>query len=241
MKKYVKSRAKNFINTFKQLRSRPKFMSEGDSFDDYWTSKRGDQLGILNEFQAKRFRFLKSTLPLGSKVIDFGCGDGAILAHLGVENYEFFGADLSDLALARVEQQGITPIKFNLETSDISELPSCDYIMLLEVLEHVSRPEDVLMACIDHAEKGVIFSIPNTGHISHRLRLLFGKFPLQWRVHPGEHLRYWTLSDLKWWLKCLNISEITNVNVYMGSLRKLYPSLFGRGLICHVDKSKKLV
>ena len=237
----MKSLIKNFVNLVRQLFHRPIFTRGENSFDEYWVSKRGDEVGVLNEFQQKRLNFVKNTIPAGSKVLDFGCGDGAILAGLGVENYELFGADLSDLALARVEQQGITPIKFNLETSDISELPSCDYIMLLEVLEHVSRPEDVLMACIDHADKGVIFSIPNTGHISHRLRLLFGKFPLQWRVHPGEHLRYWTLSDLKWWLRCLNISEITNVNVYMGSLRKLYPSLFGRGLICHVDKSKKLV
>ena len=35
----------------------------------------------------------------------------------------------------------------------------------------------------------------------HRLRLMLGKFPLQWRTSPGEHVRFWTTSDMHWWLK----------------------------------------
>ena len=41
----------------------------------------------------------------------------------------------------------------------------------------------------------------------HRLRYMLGRFPLQWIVNPNEHIRFWTLKDLIWWLDYLNINK----------------------------------
>ena len=229
---------KSGISFARQLFHRPQFIRSSNALDEYWRSKRGENIGILNEFQSKRLEFLRSNMALGSRVVDLGCGDGAILGELGAENYKLFGADLSDLALARVEKMGVNPVRFDLESGDIQSLPSCDYILLLEVLEHLSRPEEVLLACVEKAEKGVIFSVPNTGHISHRLRLLFGRFPLQWRVHPGEHLRFWTLADLRWWLLSLGLRNKSTIVTYMGIFRPLAPGLLARGIICKVTNDE---
>lgn len=234
----MKNILRNFLHLLRQIVHRPNFVVGQSGFDDYWESKRGDSVGILNEFQDFRLKYVQAHLPIGSSVLDIGCGDGAILAAMGADTYKRYGADVSPLALSRLEQQGIEPIEFDIEVDRIANLPKCDYILLLEVLEHISRPERVLLDCIEHADKGVVFSIPNTGHISHRLRLLFGRFPLQWRVHPGEHLRYWTLSDLNWWLNSMNIHHKTKVTTYQGLLNSLRPSLFGRGIICYVETQK---
>ena len=73
-----------------------------------------------------------------------------------------------------------------------------DFITLFEVLEHVHNAEAVLMNIRkSFPEATVLASVPNTGSLASRLRLLFGRFPKQWIVHPGEHIRFWTLRDFK--------------------------------------------
>jgi len=87
----------------------------------------------------------------------------------------------------------------------------------------------------------LIFSVPNTGHYSHRIRLLLGKFPMQWRHHPGEHLRFWCFSDMRWWLmSCLKFKEekfnIIPYNAPISLLNKIFPSIFSRGILVYVSK-----
>ena len=88
------------------------------------------------------------------------------------------------------------------------------------------------------AKKGVFFSVPNSGYISYRLRLLFGSFPVQWKIHPGEHLRFWTYKDIKWWLKQLNLYHKSEIYVYEGIpfLNKIWKNLFGAGILVYIKK-----
>jgi len=108
--------------------------------------------------------------------------------------------------------------------------------MILEVLEHMPNPEKFLKLIIKKAKRGVFFSFPNTGYISYRLRLLFGAFPMQWRIHPGEHLRFWTYRDLKWWLKELELYDKSEIYVYEGIpvLNRLWKGLFGAGFVVEI-------
>ena len=78
----------------------------------------------------------------------------------------------------------------------------------------------------------MIFSFPNSGYYAHRLRFLFGRFPLQWVVHPGEHLRFWTVKDVNSWVNALKMNFIKLI-VYEGVpvLNKIWPSMFGQGII----------
>jgi len=71
----------------------------------------------------------------------------------------------------------------------------------------------------------------------YRLRLLFGKFPAQWRVHPGEHVRFWTARDLRWWLLAQGI-ENYKIFYYEGIplLNKIVPSLFAAGFVVYIQK-----
>ena len=61
---------------------------------------------------------------------------------------------------------------------------------MFEFLEHTNNPEDIITHLLQYANKSVMFSIPNSGFISYRIRLLLGKFPRQWKVNPSEHLRF---------------------------------------------------
>jgi hypothetical protein len=109
-------------------------------------------------------------------------------------------------------------------------------VLLLEVLEHMQNPEAFLENVKLICRKNIL-SIPNTGFLLWRLRLLFGRFPIQWKVHPGEHLRYWTYRDLVWWLNELGYSGRCNIHGYEGMplLNKFWPSLFAQGPVVQID------
>jgi len=79
--------------------------------------------------------------------------------------------------------------------------------------------------------------ITKPGFIIPRLRLVFGRFPLQWAKHPGEHLRFWTQKDLVWWLKAQGYKQYT-IHYYVGVpyLRQLWPNMFAAGFFVEIRK-----
>lgn len=171
-------------------------------------------------------------------VLDVGCGDGGLLTVLKEEMaVQGMGIDVDPASVAAVRERG-----FAAEVVDISHaealaaLPQADVAIAFELLEHLPNTEQVLMALVKKTAQGVIFSVPNSGYFSYRLRLLFGKMPAQWVAHPAEHLRFWTRADMRFWLASLGLIVRKEV-FYEGvpGLNRLWPSLFGKGMIYWVS------
>jgi methionine biosynthesis protein MetW len=223
----------------RQIRHYPKLVLDEANYDDYWINKRGDNLGYANDWQKQRGDWIVEHIESGSTILDIGCGDGGVLLHMMKQkSFKPTGADISDIALNFLESKNIRTIKFDINDANLIEkLPNVDYIMMLEVLEHIPNPEKFIKIISKKAKKGIFFSFPNSGYLSYRLRLLFGAFPMQWTIHPGEHLRFWTYRDLKWWLSELGLSDRSEICVYQGVplLNKVYKSLFGAGFIVKVN------
>jgi len=201
-------------------------------YDDYWKEKRGKRIGSLSLWQRKRANIVLRCVEKENPVtfVDIGCGDGAVLKflkeHLNISKAT--GVDVSDFALQKAKEFGIETVKVDIsDVKNVEAIPVADYILLFEILEHIQDSELFLRDVMKKAKKGVFFSFPNTGFYAYRLRLLFGKFPMQWRVHPSEHLRFWTHRDLKWWLGAQGI-ENYKIFYYEGVplLNKIIPSLF---------------
>lgn len=224
----------------KQITYYPKLRLEEVNYDDYWKSKRGNNLGCINSWQRQRAEWIIERVNKESTILDIGCGDGGVLLYMKKKkDINVIGVDVSDVVLSFLDSKGIDVIKFDINNfEEIENLPSVDYIMLLEVLEHMPNSERFLKTIMNKVNKGVFFSFPNSGYIAYRLRLLFGSFPLQWITHPGEHLRFWTYRDLKWWLKELGFYNKSEVYVYEGIplLNKLWKGLFGAGFIVKIKK-----
>lgn len=206
-------------------------------YDAYWRDRLAAEPGELNGFQRFRADWTAARVAPGARVMDVGCGDGGILARLReLKAITPVGADVSPYVLAYLEKRGIEAVRLDLKDSGIASLPTADHILYFEVLEHLPNPEEVLREALAHAGKSVFFSVPNSGYFPYRLRLLLGRFPMQWRVHPGEHLRFWTLADMRWWLRSLGLAERSELVAYRGIpvLNRLWPGLFGMGLLCEV-------
>jgi 2-polyprenyl-3-methyl-5-hydroxy-6-metoxy-1,4-benzoquinol methylase len=218
--------------------------TQNSNYDYYWKSKRGDKIGTISSWQKERADYIASIIKKSSGpvvIADIGCGDGAILRQVSdsLKNISRrIGYDSSEFALSQAKLYGIETNHINLSNKAVyTSLCETDYYLLLEVLEHIPFSEELLEIAYSKSRKGLFFSFPNTGYVSHRLRLLFGKFPLQWRVVPNEHLRFWTYSDLKWWLRALNYSNF-EIKCYKGIpvINKIFPSLFAAGFIVYLEK-----
>jgi methionine biosynthesis protein MetW len=224
----------------RQLVYYPKLVLEEVNYDEYWLKKRGMRPGISNKWQIQRADWILSQIENDSSLLDIGCGDGGVLLYMKEKkNFHSLGADISDKCLNFLHSKGIDVIKFDINNFDeIETLPEVDHIMILEVLEHMPNPEKFLKMILPKAKKSIFFSFPNSGYFTYRLRLLFGSFPLQWTLHPGEHLRFWTYRDLKWWLNQLSFIDKSTVHIYEGIplLNKVWKGLFGAGFIVKVEK-----
>lgn len=210
-------------------------------YDTYWDNKAPGQLGQLSEWRRKRAQAFTDILVDGDSILDLGVGDGALLLYMGErKKLTMHGLDVSKKAVDFCRAQGL-----NVDLADINQPISAflkgpyDYIICSEIIEHLPDPESLMNNLRQHARKGIIISIPNTGFFHHRLRLLMGRFPLQWVVTPGEHLRYWTLADFRWWAKQMGF-EIVKEVAYQGTpgLKDVWPSLFSAAFVYQLKDSR---
>ena len=73
-------------------------------------------------------------LPLGSAIIDFGCGSGVIAKHLVDLGFKVLATDISEPALAACRKRGLNTVDLNHHWPAPA---SADCILACDVLEHV--------------------------------------------------------------------------------------------------------
>jgi SAM-dependent methyltransferase len=111
-------------------------------------------------------------LPKG-RVLDLGCGDGDYAALLKQQGFDVVAADIDK---KRFRHDGAVPF----EICDITRvLPfadnSFDYVLLMEVVEHLRDPYDCLPRIHRVIKKGgsLVLSTPNILNMKSRFRFLF--------------------------------------------------------------------
>lgn len=137
----------------------------------------------------------------GSRVLDVGCGDGALLQHLwkskGIDGR---GIEISQAGVNACVRNGLSVIQGDAD-ADLKDYPSdaFDYVILSQTLQATHNPRTVL----DHMGrigKRLIVSFPNFGYWRVRISLFFhGRMPVtenlphQWYDTPNIH--FCTIRD----------------------------------------------
>ena len=211
-------------------------------YDKYWRKRRGESQHFqLSAWQRKRAELVLPLLNDGDVVVDVGGGEGAMLEYWrSHKNIHCVCIDNNKFILNQAKEKGFETIESDLSIPESWEkIPNCDFLTGFEILEHLPNPEEFVLKVANRVRKEMIFSFPNSGYYIHRLRLLFGCFPLQWVVHPGEHLRFWTVKDVYSWVKALKLYLIS-VATYEGipCLNRFWPSMFGQGIILRISHNK---
>ncbi len=132
----------------------------------------------------------------GSRVLDVGCGDGALLGFLArSKGVDGRGIELSMDGVHRCVAQGLPVIQGDAET-DLKDYPAdaFDYVILGQTLQAMREPRAVLENLARIGRRAIV-SVPNFGYWRIRLQLLVtGRMPVtetlgyQWWETPNIHL-----------------------------------------------------
>jgi len=120
-------------------------------------------------------QLIAEMIPEGSRVLDIGCGDGALLAYL-VRNKRVDGRGIEiDMGeVTRTVAQGLPVIHGNAD-EDLFDYPdqAFDAVILSRTLQAVRRPREVLRQMLRIGRRAIV-SFPNFGHWQVRAQLLLG-------------------------------------------------------------------
>lgn len=140
-------------------------------------------------------------VPAGGRVLDVGCGDGALLEYLvRTKNVDGRGVELSQQNVNACVARGLAVVQGDAD-ADLAEYPSqvFDFVILSQTIQATEKPAQVLTQLLRIGKRTAI-SLPNFGHWRVRLSLLFeGRMPrtkaldYHWYDTPNIHLC--TLAD----------------------------------------------
>lgn len=131
-------------------------------------------------------------VPGGSSVLDLGCGDGALLAHLashrGVRGR---GIEIGEDGVLACVRRGLSVRQGNLEEG-LADYPDCsfDYVILSQTLPFLDDPLMILGEMLRVGRQAIV-SFPNWGYWRSRLSFLLGgripeapDYPEPWHNAP---------------------------------------------------------
>lgn len=146
---------------------------------------------------------IASNVTPGSRVLDVGCGDGALMAALRDERgVDARGLELDAGDVASAVARGLSVIQGDADT-DLADYPdaSFDYAILSQTLQTTMRPDWVLDQLLRIGKRAFV-SFPNFAHWRVRASLLWGGrmpvtrlLPLKWYATPNIH--HVTVDDFR--------------------------------------------
>ena len=134
----------------------------------------------------------------GIRVLDIGCGWGQTMKYLTAKGAHCSGFDPAPEAVAYVQSSGLECVRAGLERMDVFGERRFDVVLLMNVLEHLSDPvevvEDIRRSVLDKGGMLVV-EVPNEFNIFQiAAQELHGLS--QWWVAPPAHLNYFSSSSL---------------------------------------------
>lgn len=148
------------------------------------------------------FEVIAGWVQPGERVLDLGCGDGALLKLLietrGVRGY---GVDIDDANVLAAIANGINVIQSNLDAGLAGFVDGAfDHVVLSRTLQTVRHTREILSAMLRVGREAVV-SFPNFGYWKNRLAVLGGRMPVsedlpyQWFDTPN--VRFFTMLDFE--------------------------------------------
>lgn len=141
-------------------------------------------------------RLIAEMVRPDSRVLDIGCGDGALLAYLAREKQvDGRGMELSQSGVNACVGHGLSVIQGDAD-HDLDDYPTggFDYVVLSQTLQATRNPRLVVANLVRIGRRAIV-SFPNFGHWRIRLHLLLhGRMPMStllnhsWYDTPNIHL-----------------------------------------------------
>ena len=173
---------------------------------------------------------IAALVPAGSRVLDLGCGDGALLAHLIRERgCSGYGVEIDDGLLLAAAKRGIDVIQLDLEEGlAIFEDSSFDVVLQLDTMQHLRNAEKMLRETARVGKSGVV-SFPNFAHWPNRLRVASGRMPvtkaLPYEWYDTPNIRVGTFADFEVLARKNALNIVDAFGLHEGRVVRRWPNL----------------
>ena len=145
---------------------------------------------------------IAALVPQGSRVLDLGCGDGALLDLLQRERgCSGYGIELADTNVLACVRRGVNVIQLNLDEGlAMFGDNSFDVVLQIDTLQHLRNAEVMLRETARVGQSGIV-AFPNFAHWPNRLSVLRGRMPVTRRLpyqwYDTPNIRVGTYKDFE--------------------------------------------
>lgn len=183
----------------------------------------------------------------GTHVLDLGCGDGTLLAHLQEKkNVQGYGIEIDEAQITRCIEKGVNVIQHNLDSKGLKSFADqqFDTVIMTQALQAVRQPDVMLEEMLRLGQQGIV-TFPNFGYWRCRQYLLWhGKMPMSktlphtWYNTPNIHLC--TFKDFealckKKGIKILN-RTVVDSDFSQNRFAKMWPNLFAEFAVYRISR-----
>lgn len=203
-------------------------------------------MGIENTipFVRNKLNKIVSLIQPKSVILDIGCNDGVIRKM--VNNCDYYAVDINKNQIDSLIKQGVKAKNIDLNKDKLPfDSIKFDYILLLDILEHIIDPVKLMLECKQRLNKDgrLIVSLPNDYNIVNKLRFLFNGYLTSTPFSPYGHLHYFPINSVKQVLidecgyKLLNKIILASPKPWFvtqkikTTIAKLFPQVFARNVI----------
>ena len=180
--------------------------------------------------ERKDLEILAGLVPHGARVLDLGCGNGELLAHLqrhrGCSGY---GIEIDDANVLASTQRGVNVIQLNLEEGlALFDDRSFDVVLQLDTLQHLRNTEKMLRETARVGRIGIV-SFPNFAHWPNRLRVVGGRMPvtraLPYEWYDTPNIRVGTYVDFEVLARRDGWRILDSFGIQNGAVVRRWPNL----------------
>lgn len=181
-------------------------------------------------------------VPHGSRVLDLGCGNGALLALLrDTRGCSGYGIELDDAKLLECAQRGVNVIQRNLDEGlAIFGDASFDVVLQLDTLTNLHRTEPLLRETVRVGRIGIV-GFPNFGHWPNRLSVLRGRMPvtkaLPYQWYDTPNVRFGTHADFEVLARKNGLRMLDSFGLQNGAVVRRWPNLLASTAVFKFERA----
>jgi methionine biosynthesis protein MetW len=175
-------------------------------------------------------QIIASLVPEGSRVLDLGCGDGALLHLLQTgRRCTGYGIEIDGANVLACVKRGVNVIQLNLEEGlSMFDNDSFDVVLQIDTLQHLRNAETMLRETARIGKCGIV-AFPNFAHWPNRLSILRGRMPVTRRLpyqwYDTPNIRVGTYKDFEVLATKNRLELLESFGLQNGQVRRILPNL----------------